>query len=282
MEVPLRTAYGQNGRYGMQPKARQSSRAGAAKTRTETCELVEEKQKLLDIRAERERRKNARDPVVVYKQRNFWECLSPHRKRVTHFPRLEEGNVPINTSWYGMFLGISRVLGELWTAGRYPSADFRPIRKADCVSRKNPLQNTGIVRVQYFAKGGFVGYRSRASSKHLSPHLPVDELDSSGGQTGVALHLQDARVGVGSTKSRLDVDVRRSDVTIPLHTKTRLIVTPSCNNRPVVANQPLKHPMTCQFIMPLKWHATDVTIKHSAIKKSPLGDKFSPVTPERN
>ncbi|GFT56060.1 uncharacterized protein TNCV_76051 [Trichonephila clavipes] len=47
------------------------------------------------------------DPVVVYKQRNFWECLSPHRKRVTHFPRLEEGNVPINTSWYGMFLGIS-------------------------------------------------------------------------------------------------------------------------------------------------------------------------------
>ncbi|GFX99250.1 retrovirus-related Pol polyprotein from transposon 412 [Trichonephila clavipes] len=50
MEVPLRTAYGQNGRYGMQPKARQSSRAGAAKTRTETVELVEEKQKLLDIR----------------------------------------------------------------------------------------------------------------------------------------------------------------------------------------------------------------------------------------
>ncbi|GFW92839.1 hypothetical protein TNCV_1736321 [Trichonephila clavipes] len=55
MEVPLRTAYGQNGRYGMQPKARQSSRAGAAKTRTETCELVEEKQKLLDIREKRTR-----------------------------------------------------------------------------------------------------------------------------------------------------------------------------------------------------------------------------------
>ncbi|GFV97484.1 hypothetical protein TNCV_2039921 [Trichonephila clavipes] len=32
------------------------------------------------------------------------------------------------------------------------------------------------------------------------PHLPVDELDSSGGQTGVALHLQAAREGVGSTK----------------------------------------------------------------------------------
>ncbi|GFX53496.1 hypothetical protein TNCV_4652821 [Trichonephila clavipes] len=63
-------------------------------------------------------------------------------KRVTHFPRLEEGNVPINTSWYGMFWGISRVLGESWTARRYPSADSRPIRKADCVSKKNPLQNT--------------------------------------------------------------------------------------------------------------------------------------------
>ncbi|GFW44460.1 hypothetical protein TNCV_1748891 [Trichonephila clavipes] len=47
-----------------------------------------------------------------------------------------------------------------------------------------------IVRVQYFVRGGSVGHRSRASSKHLSPHLPVGELDSSGGQTGVALHLQ--------------------------------------------------------------------------------------------
>ncbi|GFX92454.1 retrovirus-related Pol polyprotein from transposon 17.6 [Trichonephila clavipes] len=41
-----------------------------------------------------------------------------------------------------MFLGISRVLRESWTARRYPSADSRPIRKADCVSKKNPLQNT--------------------------------------------------------------------------------------------------------------------------------------------
>ncbi|GFW57312.1 hypothetical protein TNCV_542261 [Trichonephila clavipes] len=35
-----------------------------------------------------------------------------------------------------------------------------------------------------------------------------------GGQKGVALQVQDARVGVGSNKRcRLDVDVRRSDVT---------------------------------------------------------------------
>ncbi|GFX77695.1 hypothetical protein TNCV_1106121 [Trichonephila clavipes] len=53
---------------------------------------------------------------------------------------------------------------------------------------------------QYFVRGGFVGHRFCASSKHLSPHLPVDELDSSGVKKGVALQLQDARVRVGSTK----------------------------------------------------------------------------------
>ncbi|GFT14363.1 krueppel-like factor 7 [Trichonephila clavipes] len=39
--------------------------------------------------------------------------------------------------------------------------------------------------VHYFVRGGFVGHRSRASSKHLSPHLPVDELDSSGVKKGL-------------------------------------------------------------------------------------------------
>ncbi|GFT64036.1 uncharacterized protein TNCV_2314771 [Trichonephila clavipes] len=57
-----------------------------------------------------------------------------------------------------------------------------------------------IVRVQYFVRGGFFGHRSRASSKHLSSHLPVDGVRFLGGQKGVALQLQDARVGVGSNK----------------------------------------------------------------------------------
>ncbi|GFU38698.1 hypothetical protein TNCV_2737551 [Trichonephila clavipes] len=59
-------------------------------------------------------------------------------------------------------------------------------------------------------------HRSRASSKHLSPHLPVDGARFLGGQKGVVLQVQDARVGVGSTKkpTPLDVDVRRSDVTL--------------------------------------------------------------------
>ncbi|GFU59278.1 hypothetical protein TNCV_4198021 [Trichonephila clavipes] len=64
MEIPLRTAYGQNGRCGMQPKSKtQVSRAGAAKTRTETCEIVEEKQKLLDMR-EKENARGARAGVT--------------------------------------------------------------------------------------------------------------------------------------------------------------------------------------------------------------------------
>ncbi|GFV52573.1 hypothetical protein TNCV_4303561 [Trichonephila clavipes] len=50
MEVPLRTAYGQNGRCDMQPKAKHSLRAQAQLIRTETVEtfeLVKVKPKLL-------------------------------------------------------------------------------------------------------------------------------------------------------------------------------------------------------------------------------------------
>ncbi|GFV84154.1 mariner Mos1 transposase [Trichonephila clavipes] len=70
MEIPLRTAYGQNGRCGMQPKAKHSLRAQAhqSKSRTETCELVKVKQKLLEIRAEleRERERRTREEEYVF------------------------------------------------------------------------------------------------------------------------------------------------------------------------------------------------------------------------
>ncbi|GFU04478.1 hypothetical protein TNCV_1080391 [Trichonephila clavipes] len=42
-----------------------------------------------------------------------------------------------------------------------------------------------IVRVQYFVRGGFVGHHSRASSKHLYSHLPVDGVRFLGGQKGL-------------------------------------------------------------------------------------------------
>ncbi|GFX95085.1 hypothetical protein TNCV_3605441 [Trichonephila clavipes] len=82
---------------------------------------------------------------------------------------------------------------------------FNELQYVDVVVDDTPLSATldsganSIVRVQYFVRGGSVGHRSRASSKHLSPHLPVDELDSSGVKQGCAAPA-DARVGVGSTK----------------------------------------------------------------------------------
>ncbi|GFU47186.1 hypothetical protein TNCV_4654381, partial [Trichonephila clavipes] len=49
-------------------------------------------------------------------------------------------------------------------------------------------------------RGGFVRHRSRASSKHLSPHLPVGSLDSSGGSNRGCAASKAAHVGVESTK----------------------------------------------------------------------------------
>ncbi|GFX22338.1 hypothetical protein TNCV_1815401 [Trichonephila clavipes] len=67
--------------------------------------------------------------------------------------------------------------------------------------------HTPIVRVQYFVRRGFVGHRSRASSKHLSPHLPVDELDSSGVKKGLRCSCKVHVWMSGPQRSRLDVDV---------------------------------------------------------------------------
>ncbi|GFX02138.1 uncharacterized protein TNCV_1750231 [Trichonephila clavipes] len=83
----------------------------------------------------------------------------------------------------------SSFFGSFCRAPERPMDEPRPNTKATDFNAGVPLQ-AEIVRVQYFVRGGSVGHRSRASSKHLSPHLPVDELDSSGDQTGVALHLQ--------------------------------------------------------------------------------------------
>ncbi|GFS94550.1 hypothetical protein TNCV_2015491 [Trichonephila clavipes] len=51
--------------------------------------------------------------------------------------------------------------------------------------RTKQIETPAIVRVQYFVRGGFVGHRSRASSKHLYSHLPVDEVRFLGGQKGL-------------------------------------------------------------------------------------------------
>ncbi|GFT82033.1 hypothetical protein TNCV_3909701 [Trichonephila clavipes] len=68
------------------------------------------------------------------------------------------------------------------------------------ISQQNASKTGKIVRVHYFVRGGFVGHRSRASSKHLSPHLPVGSLDSSGGSNRGCAASEAARVGVESTR----------------------------------------------------------------------------------
>ncbi|GFW20576.1 uncharacterized protein TNCV_1048001 [Trichonephila clavipes] len=77
----------------------------------------------------------------------------------------------------------------------FAPCDFWLFPKIKMASKGSLFQ----IRVQYFVRG-FVGHRSRASSKHLSSHLPVDGVGFLGGQKGVALQLQDVRVGVGSNK----------------------------------------------------------------------------------
>ncbi|GFW11013.1 hypothetical protein TNCV_4459881 [Trichonephila clavipes] len=60
MEIPLRTAYGQNGRCGMQPRAKHSLRAQAhqseSRTKTVKTETLEKK-----LRAEKERERRTRE-----------------------------------------------------------------------------------------------------------------------------------------------------------------------------------------------------------------------------
>ncbi|GFU80007.1 uncharacterized protein TNCV_578871 [Trichonephila clavipes] len=95
MEVPLRTAYGPNGRCGMQPKAKhKSSRAGAAKTRTETCEIVEEKQKLLDIREKKNARETETRPLTTSNKFTALQPSLPLSESATTTPNSELSNTP--------------------------------------------------------------------------------------------------------------------------------------------------------------------------------------------
>ncbi|GFS93127.1 transposon Tf2-9 polyprotein [Trichonephila clavipes] len=91
--------------------------------------------------------------------------------------------------------------------------NFRIVHRSGKSHKNVDSLSRSIVRVQYFVSGGFVGHRSRVSSKHLSSHLPVDEVQFLGGQKGIALQLQDARVGVGSNKDA-DRWRTRSKITI--------------------------------------------------------------------
>ncbi|GFW49601.1 hypothetical protein TNCV_2843821 [Trichonephila clavipes] len=77
----------------------------------------------------------------------------------------------------------------LWGAN-WTSKLFATIGFAYMVPHEKEIPATGarslkIVRVHYFVRGGFVGYRSRASSKHLSLIFRSTGLDSSGVKKGL-------------------------------------------------------------------------------------------------
>ncbi|GFX21306.1 hypothetical protein TNCV_2252531 [Trichonephila clavipes] len=70
-----------------------------------------------------------------------------------------------------------------------------------------------IVRVKYFVRGGFVGHRSRVSSKHLSLIFRSTGFDSSGVKKGLRCSCKMHVWVSGPTKTPTAVGVRSSDVT---------------------------------------------------------------------
>ncbi|GFV69987.1 transposable element Tc3 transposase [Trichonephila clavipes] len=123
-------------------------RSGLSSAQTENPVLSALADRLQEINLKVGRLQEASAVTARKSEKEFLGAPLTPPKRVTRFPRLEKGNVPINTSWFGLFWGISRVLEESSTTRGYPSADSSPIRKADCVSKKNPLQNTEIPKTR--------------------------------------------------------------------------------------------------------------------------------------
>ncbi|GFX96727.1 hypothetical protein TNCV_245141 [Trichonephila clavipes] len=96
--------------------------------------------------------------------------------------------------------------GRALISEKGPPRDETPLADLESASLLCTMVVSTIVRVHYFVRGGFVRHRSRASSKHLSPHLPVGEVDSSGSNRGCPAPAN-ARVGVGLQRNRPDIVV---------------------------------------------------------------------------
>ncbi|GFU46614.1 hypothetical protein TNCV_1546321 [Trichonephila clavipes] len=95
--------------------------------------------------------------------------------------------------------------------GKSPEWPFKNLAPELLPAMAAPIAE--IVRVQYFVRGGFVGHRSPASSKHLSLIFRSTGLDSSGVKKGLRCSCKMHVWVSGPTKMPTDVDVRRSDVT---------------------------------------------------------------------
>ncbi|GFX80094.1 uncharacterized protein TNCV_2107401 [Trichonephila clavipes] len=93
-----------------------------------------------------------------------------------------------------------------WAEEYYAEYETAELNQEKALLPKGDLLEQ-IVRVHYFVRGGFAGNRSRASSKHLSPHLPVDGARFLGGQKGFCCTCKLHVWLSGLQRNRPDVDV---------------------------------------------------------------------------
>ncbi|GFU32954.1 hypothetical protein TNCV_4155441 [Trichonephila clavipes] len=108
MEIPLRTAYSQAGRCGMQPKAKHSLRAQAhqSKSRTETVK-TETLEKKLRIREREERTREVRE-------QNFMWLLAlsevGHPPKCLGFPQVDRDRLNVYPGWC-VATAVSKIRG---------------------------------------------------------------------------------------------------------------------------------------------------------------------------
>ncbi|GFU91232.1 hypothetical protein TNCV_4925621 [Trichonephila clavipes] len=82
-----------------------------------------------------------------------------------------------------------------------------------CITICENMGHYEVVRVHYFVRGGFVGHRSRVSSKHLSLIFRSTGFDSSGVKKGLRCSCKMHVWVSGPPKTPTAVGVRSSDVT---------------------------------------------------------------------
>ncbi|GFT67402.1 hypothetical protein TNCV_2360341 [Trichonephila clavipes] len=154
MEIPLRTAYGQNGRCGMQPKAKHSLRAQAQLMRTktvETFELVKGKPKLL-----REKRRTRECPLLPWSYGAF--SIDPHAAaRMKYLPYICDTKAIV---CYRLLRIIKtpaspykRAMGHKRDTQKSPVGHMLPKDHRFSIAALDPVQSKDLMTVGNLAEG---------------------------------------------------------------------------------------------------------------------------------